>query len=393
MGACDSPLPSPFDHQDIGAVGAPGCAGAADGVFTISASGADIWGSADELHYVYQPLTGNAQITARIAAVDHTHDWAKAGVMIRETLAANSKHAHMLVSAAGTPSFQRRLTTGGGSSATNGTITTFPQWVRLRRDGDTFTGFVSPDGVTWTQVGTDTVAMNDTVHVGLSLTSHADGTLGNATFDNVTIGNDGGGGSGGAGGGSGGAGGGSGGAGGGSGGAGGGGGSGGAGGGSGGSGGTSGAGGSSGAGGASGTGCDSPNLVWKTARKTWYTSYPDPNSEECIRYNGCFWAGQFAACSQKKSEAWVEAHNIAAFFPNFDDYKLHDLCLKSGSKTIVVTVLDTCADSDCSGCCTDNQGNHDALIDLESYTNERWGVADGTIQWADLGPTTGGGCN
>jgi hypothetical protein len=139
-------------------------------------------------------------------------------------------------------------------------------------------------------------------------------------------------------------------------------------------------------------GCDSPGLTWKSARKTYYTSYPDPGSPECIEFNGCMWSGLFAACNDKKTEDWVSKHNIVAAFPGYDQLELHDLCLKSGDKTIVVTVLDTCADSDCSGCCTTNQGDNDALIDLESYTNERWGVEDGIIQWADLGPTTGDGC-
>jgi hypothetical protein len=142
-----------------------------------------------------------------------------------------------------------------------------------------------------------------------------------------------------------------------------------------------------------GAGCDTPGLTWKTARKTWYTSYPDPNSEECIEFNGCTWAGLFAACDGKKSEEWVSKHDIVAAFPGFDELELHDLCIKSGDKTLVVTVYDTCADSDCSGCCTQNQADNDALIDLESYTNERWGVEDGVIQWADLGPTQGDGCN
>jgi hypothetical protein len=147
-------------------------------------------------------------------------------------------------------------------------------------------------------------------------------------------------------------------------------------------------------GGASSTAaCDAPNLVWKTARKTNYTSYPDPGSAECIEYNGCTWAGQFAACDGKKPEAWVAARSIAAAFPDFNTLSLHDLCLRKGIKTLVVTVLDTCADSDCDGCCTENQGSADQLIDLESYTNERWGVPDGQIEWADLGPTTGSGCD
>lgn len=146
-------------------------------------------------------------------------------------------------------------------------------------------------------------------------------------------------------------------------------------------------------GGSTAAGCDTPGLTWKSARKTYYTAYPDPDSEECVAYNGCTWAGQFAACSGKKPEAWVEAHDIVAAFPDFASLKLHDLCLRSGEKTIVVTVLDTCADSDCDGCCTRNQGDADALIDLESHTNDRWGVEDGRIEWADLGPTQGDGCN
>jgi hypothetical protein len=60
---------------------------------------------------------------------------------------------------------------------------------------------------------------------------------------------------------------------------------------------------------------------------------------------------------------------------------------------MVVTVYDTCGDSDCGGCCTENRGNADALIDLEKYTNQRWGLDDGRIQWADLGPTKSGGCS
>jgi hypothetical protein len=52
---------------------------------------------------------------------------------------------------------------------------------------------------------------------------------------------------------------------------------------------------------------------------------------------------------------------------------------------MVVTIVDTCADSDCSGCCTANKGSAEALIDLESYTNQRWGLGDGSFQWADLG--------
>jgi hypothetical protein len=162
--------------------------------------------------------------------------------------------------------------------------------------------------------------------------------------------------------------------------------------GSGGSGGAGGPGGAGGSGGAAATGCDAPGLVWKTGSKTNFTSYPDPGSEECIKYSGCMYEGQFAACNKTEPLSWVMSHNIVAVFPDLGTLKLHDLCLKSGTKTIVVTALDTCGDSDCSGCCTKNKGSADELIDVESFTNARWGVPDGKIQWADLGPTKGQGC-
>jgi hypothetical protein len=153
----------------------------------------------------------------------------------------------------------------------------------------------------------------------------------------------------------------------------------------------SGAAGSSGGSGPATSDCDSAGLTWKSARKTWYTSYPDPGSEECIEFNGCTWAGEFAFCDGKKSEAWVMAHDIVAVFPS-TGLDLHDICIKKGQKTMVVTVLDTCGDSDCNGCCTENRGDADRLIDLEKYTNQRWGLDDGAIQYADLGPNASA-CN
>jgi hypothetical protein len=132
--------------------------------------------------------------------------------------------------------------------------------------------------------------------------------------------------------------------------------------------------------------CDSPGLVWQSASKTHYTSYPAPGSEECIKYSGCKYQGLFSACGdQRKSQEWVKAHNIAAFFP-LGDMALHNICIRStGGKTMEVTVYDTCGDHDCNGCCTRNKGRADALIDLEKFTNARFGVRDGAIQWADLG--------
>lgn len=146
--------------------------------------------------------------------------------------------------------------------------------------------------------------------------------------------------------------------------------------------------------GAPGSECDDPRLVWHSGNKTNYESYPDPGSEECIEFNGCEYVGMFSECENTMPERWVMAHDIAAVFP-LGDLGLHRICVRSGDATIVVTVLDTCADSDCDGCCTENLGDADALVDLEKYTNERFGVEDGEVQWADLGPgdPSFDGCN
>jgi hypothetical protein len=140
--------------------------------------------------------------------------------------------------------------------------------------------------------------------------------------------------------------------------------------------------------------CDDASLVWHTGNKTTYESYPDPNSDECTMYNGCEYIGQFYACDNTMPQSWVMAHDIAAVFP-LGDLALHRLCLRSGDQTMIVTVVDTCADSDCEGCCTENRGGADALVDLEKYTNDRWGLEDGSLEWADLGPgdMSFDGCN
>ncbi len=150
-------------------------------------SGADIWETADGFQFAYQPLNGNGQIVARVTAVQNTNPWAKAGVMIRETLAAGSRHAFMALTPGNGLAFQRRVAPGGVSTHTAGGASGTPVWVRLVRNGNTITASRSTNGSTWTQVGSDTVTMGAQVFVGLAVTSHAAGVLNTSTFDNVSV--------------------------------------------------------------------------------------------------------------------------------------------------------------------------------------------------------------
>jgi len=184
-----SALPLPWVNRDIGAVGAVGGAGfdSASSTFTVTGAGADVWGSADALHFAYQARSGNGSIVARVASIQNVNAWTKAGVMIRETLSAGSTHAFMLVSPGKGLAFQRRPATGGASVSTPGAAGTAPYWVRLDRSGNVFTAYQSTDGTNWTLVGIQTIAMGQNVFVGLGVSSHVSSTTATAAFDRVTI--------------------------------------------------------------------------------------------------------------------------------------------------------------------------------------------------------------
>ena len=180
-------------HDDVGNVGLPGDANytAATGTFTVDGSGDDIWNTADAFHYVYRPLTGDGTITARVVSLQNTDGWAKAGVMMRETIATGSKHSLSLISVGNGAGNQFRTATDGASGVAYGPGVTAPYWVRLVRAGNNFSAYSSPDGLAanpvWTLISTQAITMNSTVYAGLAITAHNNGTLNEAVFDHVTL--------------------------------------------------------------------------------------------------------------------------------------------------------------------------------------------------------------
>lgn len=186
-GTSPSPLPSPWQTQDIGAVGVVGSATLNNNIFTIKGSGTDIWDQSDEFQYVYQPLTGDGTITARVTSLDNTNPWAKAGVMIRESLTGESKHAFAAVTSGNGTAFQRRASVGDISYHSAGSSVTTPYWVKLERKGDVFSAFQSSDGSAWSPINAEIVAMAQNVYVGLAVTSHNNSIVTTATFSNVQV--------------------------------------------------------------------------------------------------------------------------------------------------------------------------------------------------------------
>ncbi len=181
------PDPGTWTARDIGGVAIAGSASETNGRVTLRASGADIWGAADEFQFRSQPWTGDGEIVARVVSLTNTDGWAKAGVMFRESLDPAARHVWMCVTVAHGTAFQYRTNFAGESETTPPASGGTPRWVKLVRAGSTFRGYASSDGVTWTEAGTITVALPASVHVGLALTSHNDGVLGTAEFEQVSV--------------------------------------------------------------------------------------------------------------------------------------------------------------------------------------------------------------
>jgi regulation of enolase protein 1 (concanavalin A-like superfamily) len=189
-GGGPAPLPQPWQRTDVGTVGINGLASfdAGSGSFAVVGGGGDIWGSADGMYFAYQPLDGDGSIVARITGVQNTNAWARAGIMIRESLGAAAPNAFVYLAPSKTMAFQRRRSSSDTTYATAGsTSSAAPLWVRLDRAGNTFSAYRSSDGINWLHVGSDAVAMAGQVLIGLAVTS-ANLTAANAsTFDNVTV--------------------------------------------------------------------------------------------------------------------------------------------------------------------------------------------------------------
>jgi regulation of enolase protein 1 (concanavalin A-like superfamily) len=127
-------------------------------------------------------------VTARISALSGGGTTSRAGVVIRESTAANARYYASMMSVDKRHYLGTRTNTGGSSAATATTQIAKPHWVRMQRVGDLFTASTSPDGTTWTTLGTpQTLALPTETLVGLSVSARSDGLLSTATFDNVSL--------------------------------------------------------------------------------------------------------------------------------------------------------------------------------------------------------------
>jgi beta-glucanase (GH16 family) len=186
--------------QDIGAPAHAG-SGYFDGITnTLLGGGTGIGGTSDQFNYDSQLLSSNFTLVTSVDWIGDTAQFAKGGLMVRSSTAANSAYAFLQMepygggpSGTGAAVFEYRSSTGA-SAATAGTDTSAnlasgPITLKLVRNGNVFTAYDSTNfGSTWNQIGpTETLALGSSVDVGLASTADNSSNLTTDTFTNLSI--------------------------------------------------------------------------------------------------------------------------------------------------------------------------------------------------------------
>lgn len=193
-----------FKYTDIGHPTLPGSTIVSKVGISLTAGGADVWGTRDEFGFAYFEQTGDFDLVTRIESLSAPHLYTKAGIMAREQLSDNSRHIFFQVFPNNNPrnknnggyEFQYRKEQAGEMKAIypakfDGTPefpVNYPNtWIRLKRTGSEFTGFYSSDGQSWKAFTTFSMELSKKLYLGLAVTSHNTKETATAVFKDISM--------------------------------------------------------------------------------------------------------------------------------------------------------------------------------------------------------------
>ena len=165
----------------------------------ITASGKDIWDKHDEGSFAYKKLQGDFDFIVQAESLKGANLYTKAGIMARADLSDSSQHVFFQLFTDNKPrhnnncgsEFQYREVKGGGMKAIYPDSLTagskfdinYPNtWIRMKRNGDVFTTYISKDNKTWNEYTSFTLKLPNELYVGLVITSHDSGKFATAKF-------------------------------------------------------------------------------------------------------------------------------------------------------------------------------------------------------------------
>jgi regulation of enolase protein 1 (concanavalin A-like superfamily) len=180
-------LPVPWNSTNVGIGTLPGSVTGNTGVFIQTGSGA-LGGNRDTFRFTYQILSGDGEVTAKVSSLPGYGTWVRAGVMIRDSLAQNSRHVFLGLTNSTSYRLLSRIK-GGAKTTTKNSATAAGSdtWVRLVRSGSSIISYRSANGVNWTYVGTTKVALNHDCYIGLVVASGGNTANFTAQFSNINV--------------------------------------------------------------------------------------------------------------------------------------------------------------------------------------------------------------
>lgn len=142
-------LPAGWEAADIGGALPGGQKVLSPSAMEIFAGGEDIWYKKDQFRFVFQRPSGDFTLTATISGLTESHQYAKAGLMLRSGPELDAAHVMINVFPSGHVLLASRG--GRGFATEQQTIASarFPVGLRLERRGSRVTAGFSDDGKTW----------------------------------------------------------------------------------------------------------------------------------------------------------------------------------------------------------------------------------------------------
>ncbi len=186
---CTSNLPPTWESADIGYVAFPGDVCVSNGVYTVTASGADIWGIKDAFHFVFQKvITNETELTIKVESFKNNTFDSKCGVMFRQNLDPGSPNVFLSITPQGAIYSHERIIQNDTSKSLAPSISQpAPYWLRIYNKGNKYISSYSANGIDWTIMDSATRAMGPNAYVGIAFTRNSNSSTDTAIIDNVAL--------------------------------------------------------------------------------------------------------------------------------------------------------------------------------------------------------------
>jgi hypothetical protein len=174
-------------------VGAPPLKGSAEfdpstRQYKITGTGTDIWGKADQFHYLWREMSGNFAVTATAKFLTDGIAHRKAAIMLRKSLDTDSSFVHLAIHGDGTPSVQFRNTKADNTNTVDFPIEGPGIWkLKLLRQGTTITVWIAKDGAPLRELGHTLNQLGSPILLGLGVSSHTQEATNTVLFSDVSV--------------------------------------------------------------------------------------------------------------------------------------------------------------------------------------------------------------